>query len=238
MHLTHREIAQARTPVLIWLAVTAVAGVAGPFGTHEALGLVGRTVYWGGVTGASIALTFAAMYLMRDMGRGRGMLVWAGFVMLLSGLVHMLNSLVFAQWGAVSDWVYLTGTVGLVTVAVNVLVWAVTPPLRPEAAPERSSFARRLPLELRAPLVRIEAQDQYLNVVTARGSTLILMRLSDAMAELAGEGVQVHRSHWISVAAAQQHRRVGGRDLLVMSDGAQVPVSRSFRAAARAAGLF
>lgn len=85
--------------------------------------------------------------------------------------------------------------------------------------------------------MRIEAQDHYLNVVTARGSTLILMRLGDAMAELVGQGLQVHRSHWIATAAVAKHRRIGARDVLIMADGVEVPVSRSFRAAAQEADL-
>jgi DNA-binding LytR/AlgR family response regulator len=63
------------------------------------------------------------------------------------------------------------------------------------------------------------------------------MRLGDAMQELAGQGLQVHRSHWVAPEAVRRHRRDKGRDLLVMTDGAEVPVSRSFRAAAQDAGL-
>ncbi|MGJ8618612.1 MAG: hypothetical protein ACSHWS_17345 [Sulfitobacter sp.] len=38
--------------------------------------------------------------------------------------------------------------------------------------------------------------------------------------------------------AVKKHRRKDGRDLLLMADGYEVPISRSFRDAARAAGLF
>jgi DNA-binding LytR/AlgR family response regulator len=100
-------------------------------------------------------------------------------------------------------------------------------------------FLRRLPLELRGPLVRIEAQDHYLKIVTERGSTLILMRLGEAVEALDGvRGLQTHRSHWVSLDAVTAHRRMQGRDVLVMSDGAEVPVARGKRDAARQAGLF
>ncbi len=85
----------------------------------------------------------------------------------------------------------------------------------------------------------IEAQDHYLSVTTTKGRALILLRLSEALEELAkAEGLQTHRSHWVSLKAVQAHRRVDGRDILVMADGAEVPVARTRREAARDAGLF
>lgn len=237
MHFTLREIMRFRAPVMIWFAVTAVAAVAGPFGTLEVMGAGARTVYWGGFAAVSIGLNFGAIHLARDRGLAGALVVWAGFVLLVSGAVHLVNSVLFSGWGGVADWAYLTGIVALVTVAVHLVIWAVIPRAAVEV-PKRDAFLRRLPIEVRAPLVRIEAQDHYLNVVTVRGKTMILMRLGDAIAELSGQGLQVHRSHWVAQQAITQHRREGARDVLVMSDGADVPVSRSFRSAAQEAGLF
>ena len=102
-----------------------------------------------------------------------------------------------------------------------------------------AKLQRKLPLQARGALVRIEAQDHYLNVVTDWGSALILMRLSEAAEALEGfAGLQVHRSHWIAVEAVRAHRRETGRDILVMRDGTEVPVARGRRAAAQEAGLF
>jgi DNA-binding LytR/AlgR family response regulator len=65
------------------------------------------------------------------------------------------------------------------------------------------------------------------------------MRLSDAAEELReAAGISVHRSHWVALPAVRAHRREKGRDLLLMSDGAEVPVSRSNRTRAQEAGLF
>lgn len=240
MQLTLREMKRYRVPFMMWLAISVVATVAGPFGTLEAMSLAGRAAYWSIVVGGSIILNFGAIALARNRPPLQAVAVWVGFVLLLSALAHVANSLLFSGWGGWADWLYLTGTVGLVTVAVHVLIWAVIPKAEAEAeAPDATqTFLRRLPIELRAPLVRIEAQDHYLNVVTGKGSTLILMRLGDAMAELDGIGLQVHRSHWIATQAVTRHRREGGRDLLVMSDDTEVPISRSFRGAAQDAGLF
>lgn len=237
MQFTVREIMGLRVPLMIWLAITAVAAVSGPFGTLDAMGIGGRVLYWGGVAGISIGLSLVASLLTERLGPAGAIGIWVGLVLVISGGAHLVNSYVFSAWGGVVDWLYLTGIVGLVTAAVHLVIWGISAREDVERVSEVATFLRRLPIEFRGPLVRIEAQDHYLNVVTARGQTLILMRLGDAMGELVGQGLQVHRSHWIAPAAVEKHRREGGRDLLVMSDGADVPVSRSFRGAAQEAGV-
>lgn len=47
-------------------------------------------------------------------------------------------------------------------------------------------------------------EDRYLRIHTDGGSDLILMRLRDAVGELAGaDGLQVHRSFWVARAAVR-----------------------------------
>jgi DNA-binding LytR/AlgR family response regulator len=75
-------------------------------------------------------------------------------------------------------------------------------------------------------------------VHTSLGEELILMRLADAVRELEGaEGLQVHRSWWIAKSGITDEKRVDGRSLLVLPNGTEVPVSRSYRAKAKAEGL-
>lgn len=239
MQVTLREMGWLRLPFLIWLAVTAVAAMAGPFGTIEAMGLGGRVAYWGAVTAGSIAMSMAAYHVAQRFGRVGSLLVWIGFLLGLSVVVHGANSLLFAEWSGLAHWLSLAGNVIVVAIAVHLLAWAVEKRSPDVEAPQPTDvFQKRLPIDVRAPLVRIEAQDHYLNVVTTKGSTLILMRLGDAISELSGLGLQVHRSHWIALDAVQKHRRDKGRDLMVMKDGHEVPVSRSFRPSAQDAGLF
>lgn len=236
---TLREWSHLRVPVLIWLVVSVLASVAGPFGTLEAMGPVVRTLYWTGTAGIAIGLSLVAERLTKDAGRGRLFGVWALFVLVLATGSHLVNSVMFEHWGGWRDWAYLAATVGITTTAVHLLIWGLRTRIpAPTAKAQDDTFQRRLPIAVRGPLIRIEAQDHYLNVVTQNGQDLILMRLGDAMAELEGKGLQVHRSHWISVQGVSAHRRDKGRDVLVMSDGAQVPVSRSFRTRAQEAGLF
>lgn len=114
-----------------------------------------------------------------------------------------------------------------------------------KAAPDTSNadpfatFMDRLPLKLRAAeLHAVASEDHYLRVYTSLGEEMILMRLADAVRELSqADGLQVHRSWWVAKQGVQEEKRVDGRSLLVLSSGIEVPVSRSFRAKAKEAGL-
>ncbi|WP_088621999.1 LytTR family DNA-binding domain-containing protein [Oceanicola sp. 22II-s10i] len=161
----------------------------------------------------------------------------------IAGGVVALNALMLGAWDDMAHFAILTGIVALVEGAVAVTAWLadgrVHAPATEPGAPPGDRFLRRLPLDKRGRPVRVEAQDHYLCVVTSAGQGLILMRLADAEGELDGvEGLRVHRSHWIARAGVTRHVRRDGRDFLAMADGVEVPVSRSYRAAARAAGLF
>jgi hypothetical protein len=101
------------------------------------------------------------------------------------------------------------------------------------------AFMDRLPVKFQtADLHAISSEDHYLRVHTSLGEEMILMRLADAVRELAGaDGLQVHRSWWVAKGGVQDEKRVDGRSLLVLPSGTEVPVSRSFRARAKEAGL-
>ena len=107
-------------------------------------------------------------------------------------------------------------------------------------APPASRFLERLPPRLRgAELYAVEAEDHYLRLHTSKGSDLILLRLADAIAELDGlAGAQTHRSWWVARAAVSDARRSDGRATLVLTNGVEAPVSRSYAGALREAGWF
>lgn len=109
----------------------------------------------------------------------------------------------------------------------------------PEGAGPVETFLSRLPLKYRqADLYAVSSEDHYLRVHTSLGEELILMRLADAIRELAGaDGLQVHRSWWVAKGAVRDTRRQGGKLSLVLVSGLAVPVSRTFLPDVRAAGL-
>ena len=105
-----------------------------------------------------------------------------------------------------------------------------------DAGPAR--FLDRLPPRLKgARLIAVQAEDHYLRLHTDRGSDLILMRLSDAVAELEGlEGAQVHRSWWVAREAVRDVSRGDGRARLTLDGGLTAPVSRVHARRLRAEG--
>ncbi len=78
----------------------------------------------------------------------------------------------------------------------------------------------------------IEAQEHYVRIITDEEVRMELCRFSDIVADLsAEEGMQTHRSHWVSHSAIESHRKDGQSLQLILHSGDVVPVSRSHRAA-------
>lgn len=102
----------------------------------------------------------------------------------------------------------------------------------------RPALMDRLPPRLAtARLLALEAEDHYLRVHTDAGSALILMRLSDAIAETGCvEGARCHRSWWAARWAVESASRRGTAAALRLNGGLDVPVSRSHLPGLRAAG--
>ena len=92
------------------------------------------------------------------------------------------------------------------------------------------SFFSRLPDHIGTELIYLQMEDHYLRAVTTDGNALILMRFRDALNEIAGiSGIQVHRSWWVASAHIVKLSRNGRRLELVMSNGARIPVSSSYK---------
>lgn len=103
-----------------------------------------------------------------------------------------------------------------------------------------AKFLDRLPPKLKGGvLYAVESQDHYLRLHTSKGADLILMRLTDAIAELEGlEGAQTHRSWWVARDAVTGSRRDGDRIVLQLKGGGEAPVSRPNVKPLREAGWF
>lgn len=108
----------------------------------------------------------------------------------------------------------------------------------PQAAPAGSAFADRLPVKFRAAQVyAVSAEDHYLRVHTSAGETMVLMRLADAVRELAAlEGQQTHRSWWVAKQGLADVARGDGKVTLKLKSGAEAPVSRTYQKAVKDAG--
>ena len=119
-----------------------------------------------------------------------------------------------------------------------VTVGAITAGASPEdrnAAGLEARFLDRLPPEAGRDVIYLKVSGHYITVVTTAGSGILLMRFADAVAELEGAGMQVHRSFWVAYRHITAIEQREGRIVVCLPGGEVVPVSRTFIAAVRAA---
>lgn len=234
-----------------WLAglaaVALVLGLSGPFGTF-ALPLAARLAYWAavvfltwgaGIAGGNWAAHRFGHRLRHPLPRIAALALAAGVPVV--AVVLGLNSFVFAGSDLAprgDPWLgfYVLAIVLAIVTLSAVLHYTAGPAPADEAA--APALLRRLDGPKRGRLLSLSVQDHYVEVVTDKGSSLVLMRLSDAIAETAPvAGVRIHRSHWVALDAVTDVGRRGGGATVTLRDGRELPVSRGQMAEARAAGL-
>jgi len=261
MPLTKREL---HPPLLVLQLATALAlglffAALGPFGTYADLTVGMRYAYWVGLVLVGYLDILVAAHAIAAFAPRLGTgwsLAWITFTSALptSLAVAWVESLVrLSHPVPLSVFPRVYGSVAVVQLAMLLFLTRFRPPAetlllrrrRPEAQPApvadtpapANTFSRRIPSHLGGELLALGAEDHYLRVVTPLGSDLILMRLSDALGELGPDaGLQVHRSWWVAKDAVREVRRDGARTVLVLCNGLEVPVSRTYLAAVRAAG--
>ena len=209
-----------------------------------------RLAYWVGLCLAGAVVGTGVTQLIGREGRADNhpWLYGAATVVLITlpftGVVWFVSEMLFARGLRLEALPRYLLPVGIVTAAMTILNFLVQRrPIETHAAPVGTPaprFLDRLPAKLRgAALHAVEAEDHYLRLHTSRGQDLILMRLSDAIAELEGiEGAQTHRSWWVAKAAVEGARRGDGRATLQLTGGVEAPVSRAYAKALREAGWF
>lgn len=132
-------------------------------------------------------------------------------------------------------WAELILLVSSITLGVCALRHSIRPV---EAAPAETvqiaaplpPLFKRIDPALQGQLQSISVRDHYVDVCTDQGVASLLMRFSDAMAEVTPvQGAQVHRSHWVAWDAVQAVDRTAGKLSLRLASGARIPVSRNHR---------
>lgn len=224
-----------------------ILGISGPFGTIDQMRLLPRLAYWSVIVFCTFALgTFVGAFVEKLLDRYPPLLQFAAsslaIGLVVTGFLFLLNSAIFqgfytdpADLAETAIYVILIAFVVNGGIAFGTSSFVDKAAAVPDDAPP--ALLSRLPNDKRGKLIAISATDHYVDVRTTQGNALILLRLADAIAEAGETGLQVHRSHWVAVDQVQQVTRKGDRAILTMSDASQIPVSRSFLPAARAAGV-
>ena len=247
------------------VALVALFAFIGPFGTYDSLGVSGRIGYWAVAMGGNWlvcgGIMMAALVTVGGESMRRRVLVAACAAPLAAapgtGLVYGAEALFRPGYaaGISSPVIYLSVAVLMLVIGLAVVsvievrrrlaegsaVAAADPAEASIAGPGPAPGARfldRLPERLGRDLVYLKTADHYVEAVTTAGSTLVLMRFVDAVAELDGAGgLRVHRSYWVARQHVEGAARRDGRTTLRLTGGHEVPVSRTYMAAVRAAGL-
>jgi hypothetical protein len=241
-----RDIITNPRTIAVFIIIVAVFAITGPFGTLEQQGLLERFGFW--LVAQAMSWTIAIFSIrLADIAFGSGVqpdVLRIGVTGAVAGVPVSLASLAFdgMPWRGGepldAETVIRTFATSIpLTVAFSALCWLA---LRPDTAPPTADgslpqaptgippILGRLPVEKRGTLFRLSAADHYVEVATSQGTTLVLMRLADAIAESSPvEGLQIHRSHWVALDAVTKVGPEGGRMVAIMKDGYPVPVSRA-----------
>jgi len=257
-----RELQRLLSGPRLWAALGGASllfGLVGPFGTFDALAPLPRLAYWTAIVVATylagvstVYIVMAVFFRQRVPGLPAYAAAGAAAGVPVAAVVIGLNT-ALSGWQGFGDAARLTLYCIAISAAVSTLVALFSMPASrnasvgqvatPESvasAPDhqRPAILDRLPLNLRGRLAYLSMQDHYVEVHTDKGSTLVLMRLADAIAETRGlAGLRIHRSHWVAIDAVKSSVRRDGRLALTMSDGVELPVSRPYLADVRAAGF-
>lgn len=245
LQLALREIRVAltlpKTRVLL-LALVFLLAFSGPFGTMDLLPFLPRIIYWAVI----VLLTYCSGVLVFFVMSSKQRPLWQEAV--VNGFLNgMFVSIVLltANWVALGvtpfDAEYLVNIL-VYSFGVSVVIFGVLGvlrhPVQEQTVPQTPALLKRLDLNKRGALVSMTVRDHYVEVTTSKGTSLILMRLSDAIAEtIPIKGFQIHRSHWVAQGQIENVRRQGDRAIVTLKNGAELPASRSNLKALKEAGL-
>ncbi len=240
------------------VAVGAVLGLLGPFGTFETLATGARLAYWVTIVAVNWLL---CEVVIRQFDQnlpgtfaGRDVIIPAlGSVIVAVPATAVVYTANVIAGLAGADLATLFWRVLLVCVALSLLVYLNTPeegddPPAPQApsegaptepGPARAAddaetapgalFFQRLEKPLSGKLLCVSTLDHYLSVETTEERQLVLCRMEDASRELAGLGYRVHRSWWVATDAVAGAERENGRPIVRLVDGRRIPVGRTYR---------
>lgn len=227
--------------IFVFACATTILILLGPFGTYDEMTLDKRFVYWsvlmigiGVLMNLFISLAMVSSYLPRMPALMR-IAVGSALAAIPSLAILIFVNDIYRP--GISDnfdlplkWVQIT-SIGIMVSALDFLDWRL--PAKPTPAEIETIFHKRLAPKIGRDIVSASMQDHYVEVTTALGKDMILIRFSDALDELEGlAGARVHRSHWVAAAHLERLAKDGARHRAVLSDGRSLPVSATYLEAA------
>ena len=220
-------------------AVGLTLGAIGPFGSYLNGTLPVRLAYWVVCLWAGWLAFGVSLPILTRWAKARGLSAWLWVppaVAVLALVPAVLSRLLAtSMWPVVAQvgWLEWYGQCLVISSLITLgILWTSRAPagVATEPGPDAQSAdpRDRLPPRLGREVLCLQMEDHYVRVHTPLGSTLVLMSLSQAMAGLKDvEGVQTHRSWWVSRAAIVGVVEDGRKLRLRLSGELEVPVSRA-----------
>lgn len=252
LQLTLRVMQAIYSNPRFWVGMAAVIlilTIMGPFNTLVDMTFAPRLVYWGGISLVTFPVAMAvSMFVGIWLEQRRTPSAIARLIggaiggIPIGGLVFVANAY-FAGTidSTLANLIRMTDYTIPISAAISVIYYLVESSMKGNAdaqfakthsqppAATATPFLKRLPVELGKDIISLQAQDHYVRVNTTKGSEMVLIRLSDAESELEGiEGTRVHRSWWLARAHIGELKRENDKLIAVLSNGQQVPVSRTY----------
>ncbi|MCY7271849.1 MAG: LytTR family transcriptional regulator DNA-binding domain-containing protein [Sphingomonas bacterium] len=244
--------------LVVMVAVGVALAALGPFGSFAIGSFGARLAYWipAALIGYAIfrPITLAALLIARRLDLPElaaaiiGTLVAAipgTFAIAYLGGYRLGNTPSFDQ---LFQLYVQVGVIGVIVMLMFFLlgdgstravepVPGTVPAIRHSAEPAPAPFLDRLPGAWADRLVALEMEDHYVRAHGPDSSALLLLRMRDAEAELAGiDGMRIHRSWWVARRSVENVVRDGRGYKLRLTNGLEAPVARDRIAALRAAG--
>jgi hypothetical protein len=152
----------------------------------------------------------------------------------LTGVAAVGCKVLFGGRPSIGGFLHLLPGMVVILTALQLVLLSFTRRLtKPETlrTPPADLLVDALPLPLRSARIHaLEAEDHYVRVHTDGGKAMVRMRFADALVSVASRpGVQPHRSWWVAHEGVVAMSSSGGRTVLTLVGGQQVPVSRRAR---------
>lgn len=237
-----------RVSLVFWAVVSLFVVVAGPFGSYQTMSLALRFMLGVPLMAILMLVGITLRALVFHYAGHLGFRVASVLTAVVAALVMAPLAKLLLLLTPIGQGVTHPGLLELSVLVISLSLGhsSVRSALDAEPAseggePQDEDAARllhRLEPVKRGPILAISVRDHYVDVQTGKGRSSLLMRFSDAMAEVdPAAGAQVHRSHWVAWGEIEAVEREGGKTYLKLKQGGRVPVSKNHREKLERRGL-
>lgn len=220
-----------------WAMSSVFVAAAGPFGTFGTHPFWWVLLYWAALIGIAIVLgilfrVFFRIYMSGLKPWGEHVAAAAALALVFGPMILWVNrSLTGDASPGGLGLVHCIAVVFAMAISTVILRRVMTLGDDPQVTVAQDKLLQRLSLPDDVRIKAVSSDNHHIRILTDDGqSHRILMRLRDAVNEIDRElGFCIHRSHWVAQDAIERLHQQDGREVVVLSCGAQLPVGPKYR---------